>query len=145
MSQRFQIIAVFMLIFLVGAGCSQDTSRTLIKRSEIAQYKAELPEPCEFEKIDALHFNDEETAWATYRNPEKGLEIYIPYNPEWGAPEYRLNPYDESPDGLSFGRINVRGEGCGAWTVTRSIRFLPAETKTAVIAGQNLMERVTVH
>jgi len=113
-----------------------DASRTLIQRNQIAKFETELPDPCEFEKIDALHFStDQETDWATYRDSEKGLEISIPYNSNWGSPNYLLNAYDEYDNGLSFGTINVRGEGCGAWVSgTQRLDFIPAETKEEVLS-----------
>lgn len=112
-----------------------DESRALIQRNQIAKFETELPDPCKFDEIDALHFStDQETDWATYRNSEKGLEIAIPYNPNWGSPKYRLNAYDEYDNGLSFGTINVRGEGCGAWVPgTQRLDFIPAETKEEVL------------
>jgi len=109
-------------------------TRTLIERDQIGSFIAKLPEPCEFDKIDALHFSTYEgNEWASYKNLEKGLEASIPYNSEWGASEYRLNPFDEEENGISFGTINVRGEGCGAWMITERLAFLPFETKEATL------------
>ncbi len=111
-----------------------ESARVVINRNQIDSFKSKLPEPCDFEKIDALHFSvNEENSLATYKNLEKGLEVSIPYNSEWGSPKYRLNPFDEEKNGISFGTINVRGEGCGAWVVTQRLTFLPAQSKDATL------------
>ncbi len=59
----------------------------------------------------------------------------IPYNPNWGSPEYKLNPYDEYDNGLSFDTINFSGEGCGTWLgENQRLDFIPAETKGETLA-----------
>lgn len=139
------MVSLIALTVLVSTGCSKtqntteensDGDQTLIQRNQIAKFETELPDPCEFDQIDALNFStDQETDWVTYRNSEKGLAISIPYNPNWGSPKYRLNAYDEYEDGLSFGTINVRGEGCGAWVPgTQRLDFIAAETKEEVLS-----------
>lgn len=116
---------------------SQQTAeeRTLIERNQVAQFKSELPDPCAFDEIDALHFSDaSETEWVAYSNPEKGLEVSIPFNPTWGAPKYQLKAYGEDEKGIVFGNINLRGEGCGAWVAgTQRLDFIPTESKEAVL------------
>lgn len=111
-----------------------ESARVVIKRDKIDSFKTQLPEPCEFDKIDALNFStNKENNRAIYKNLAKGLEVSIPYNSEWGSPKYRLNPFDEEKNGIAFGTINVRGEGCGAWVVTQRLTFLPAESKEATL------------
>lgn len=146
------LVSLLAAAVLIGAGCSKtqttttqeqpktkmtnsDDIRKLIQRDEIEKFRSQLPDPCNFDEIDALHFStDQETDWATYRNLEKGLEISIPHNPIWGSPQYRLNAYDEYNNGLSFGTINVRGEGCGSWIPgMQRLDFKPAKTKEAVL------------
>lgn len=125
---------------------SSSGKRTLIVRNQVAKFTSQLPDTCEFAKIESLHFFstektewqqavNPETDWVTYKNPEKGLEVSIPYNPNWGSPTYQLNPYDEYNNRLSFGTINIRGEGCGAWIPgTQRLDFIPAETKEKTLA-----------
>lgn len=151
--KAYLVSSLLSLVLLVGAGCNKieseptpsqevqkqepivtEAARIVIKRNQIDSFKSKLPEPCEFDKIDALHFStNQENNWATYKNSEKGLEVSIPYNSEWGSPEYRLNPFDEDKNGISFGTINIQGEGCGAWVITERLSFLPAQTKEATL------------
>lgn len=53
---------------------------------------------------------DPPTTFATYS--KNGITIQIPYNPHWGSDKFRVNPYDEDKNRISFGTIG-RGEGCG--------------------------------
>ncbi len=104
--------------------------RILISRGQIQTFRSQLPDPCEFGKIDTLHFSTlDTTATTTYTNREKDIEFSLPYNPELGFPKYRLNPYDEYNGEVFFGSIYAIGEGCGSWVSgTTKLKFLPAET-----------------
>ena len=100
----------------------------LLKRYEIQKNIKLLPDPEEFEALEKLNLGSE-ADWITYNNPQKGLEMMIPYNGKWLNPVYSLNPYDQNNDTIYFGTILEGGEGYGHWTSGQKLRFLPAESK----------------
>jgi len=111
----------------------EDSTRLLIRRDQLDNYLLQLPDPCDIEQVQANNLYEfQETAWTTYANPQKGLEIKIPYNPDWGSPRYKLNLYDETGNKLLYDGIFFGGEGC-IWTASIWIEFQPAESKTALL------------
>jgi hypothetical protein len=65
-----------------------------------------------------------------YKNIDKGLELSIPYNKNWGSKNYRINPYDEEKNGISFGEFTI-GEGC-SWLRNYQLSFETSKSKEIV-------------
>ena len=66
----------------------------------------------------------------TYKNIDKGLELSIPYNKNWGSKNYKINPYDEEKTGISFGEFTI-GEGC-SWLRNYYLSFETIKSKELV-------------
>lgn len=106
--------------------------RILLTPDNLEQYCNPLTdmEPCYTEIFNT----DPATTTVTYTNQEKEISVDLPYNPDWGSDNYRINPYDEEDDRVNFGPINLgEGGGWGRWWWALS--FQPAETADQVIAG----------
>jgi len=86
---------------------------------------------------------EEPTEFVTYFNLRTDLKFQMSYNPQWGAPNFRFNPYDEEQlewremygqrlKSLHFGKPIIRG--CDGWFREFSILFAPPESKERLIA-----------
>ena len=106
--------------------------RTLVTRENETMsgfWEIATAPPCRSEE-GRLHLDEEATKMVVYRNPEKGLSFKVPYNPQWGAPDFRFNPFDESKEAMRFGRIYI--SGCDGWGRIWSLRFMAAENAQAL-------------
>lgn len=88
-------------------------------------------------------FNSEPAnTFVTYRNIEKGIEISIPYNNNWGNEKYRIDPYDKEKTGISFGSFR-EGEGC-SWKREYGLSFVISknkeQTKKNIISNNSEVE-----
>jgi hypothetical protein len=61
-----------------------------------------------------------------YSNVTKGLSFDLPFNPKWGGLRFRLNPYDETDNGINFGYM-FAFEGCG-WVREYNLNLLPVKS-----------------
>lgn len=112
--------------------------RVVIPRGQVNQFIPELPILLNENGVAVLTPNNfllPPSESVVYKNRAKGIQFSLPYNPEWGAPEYRLNPYDEDVDGVSFGSILQGAEGGNIWTEgTVRLDFVPTSTQAELIA-----------
>jgi hypothetical protein len=102
-----------------------------------------------------IDFNDAKpTTAATFSQQESGLSVELPYNPDWGNEQFKIQPYERfelSPgpnQTINFGPMFV-GEGCGwfrAYTLQigqqRSAQVLinglteSSQTSTPMVVGE---------
>ena len=128
----------------------QEESRVLIQRQNVFAFQNELPNECDLEAIKALKlYSLEGSDWQApvnpesemviYSDPDRGLEMSIPFNSEWGADQYQLNPYDFDGERILFGNIFEAGAGCGSWVSgSQSLKFLDAKTLKETLADLEL-------
>lgn len=87
---------------------------------------------------DCRKFNDHEaTQLIRYENQEKGISVAIPYNPAWGDNTYKVNPYDETENGIEFGPIFSGDEGSCGWHRLFRLSFDKAESSKTLIQRIN--------
>lgn len=80
---------------------------------------------------------DEATEFATYFDLETRLRFEVPYNPEWGAPYFIYQPYDEDlkdyPRTITFGKPSI--DTCNGISSRKyRLEFAPAESKENLIS-----------
>lgn len=68
------------------------------------------------------------TTTVAYNNPQKGIEIVLPFNPLWGTKNYKAAPYETTKDGIDFGFMEICGEGAGCLARQYSLSFSPAKS-----------------
>ena len=104
---------------------SQDDERILLTNENADQYQFE----------DCLNYEtNTDTPSTAFIYEDKGISFSIPYNPNWGNDEFRINPYDVVDDSIKFGIINYGGmEGDCGWYRDYSFSFEPAQTAADLI------------
>ncbi|GEM_PF-5157529 len=89
-----------------------DDSRTLLTSENIPEY---CDPTTDLAACEAETFNtDAATTTVRYTNAEKGIAVDIPYNPDWGSANYKIEPYEEDGDYVYFGPMS-QFEG-GGWS-----------------------------
>ena len=49
-----------------------------------------------------------------FKSETMGIEVSLPYNEKWGSDTFKIEPTESGPGGVSFGPVNIFGEGgCG--------------------------------
>jgi hypothetical protein len=72
-----------------------------------------------------LRNKDVEQTYVYYQG--NGISLLLPYNEGYGYPYYRLTPYDENENGITYGEVHPCPEGClEKGGVTSGITFYPA-------------------
>ncbi len=130
------IVAIAGVIFFAKYYPTDETpTRTLVTLDDSENNgpfsQIALSPPCELYKR-IFHFEEKATGLITYSNPERGLAFQVPYNPRWGAPDFRFNPYDQFENDIQFGTVIIFG--CDGWNREFALSFTPAETKEELIA-----------
>jgi hypothetical protein len=83
--------------------------------------------------ICSIEFNnDPPTEEILFSNTEKGISFKIPYNPNWGNNNYKITPYFNFNDSLTFGRLYVSPEACG-WVRTCKLSFNPQRSAEEIL------------
>ena len=77
--------------------------------------------------------NDSPTTEVLYSSKEKGISLGIPYNPGWGSKKYKISPYFEDEDGLSFGPI-ILSENC-SWSRVYFVDLLPLQNSKEITSS----------
>lgn len=90
---------------------------------------------------------DNPSTLVTYTSKDSDLSVNLPYNPNWGNENYRINPYDKTEDGIQFG--NIGQIGTCHWTRYGKIDFLAPMTATQVLVdlenkGMDEIKKVTL-
>lgn len=90
---------------------STDDNRILLTPENITQY---CNPAVDLSACEAQEFNvDSPSTTVDYVDQERGIAFAVPYNPDWGSQDYRIEPYEEESDYLFFGPM-TRFEG-GGW------------------------------
>lgn len=114
-------------------------NRILLTPETILRY-CDIGNPATLNRCGNEQFNyDPPTTTVTYTNAAKGIKFEVPYNPKWGNDTFRINPYDEAPDGVYFGPIG-QGEGGGWGRMNETLIFEPAQSADRTIAELNSKE-----
>lgn len=114
-------------------------NRILLTPATILQY-CDIGNPATLNRCGNEQFNyDPPTTTVTYTNAAKGIKFEVPYNPKWGNDTFRVNPYDETANGVDFGPIG-QGEGGGWGRMNEQLIFEPAMSADRVIADLNAKE-----
>lgn len=81
----------------------------------------------------AEDFNTEAaTLTANYVNKAKGISVALPYNPDWGSANYKIEPYEEVGDYVYFGPMS-QFEGGGWARPYWVLGFVPAQSADDLI------------
>ncbi len=114
-------------------------NRILLTTETALQY-CDIGNPATLNRCGTEKFNyDPPTTTVTYTNAAKGIKFEVPYNPKWGNDTFRINPYDEMAEGISFGPIG-QGEGGGWGRINEQLIFEKAQSADRVIAELNAKE-----
>jgi len=124
-NQRLQIHPLQEEIQNISPTVTQPTpfidSRILLTPDNIEEYNKPYETACD------VKFNyDKPNTTVVYQNSTNGFSVSIPFNPSWGNDKYRINPYDEKNNLISFGYI-IPLEAC-SWTRLNTILVKPAMT-----------------
>ncbi|MBU1146704.1 hypothetical protein KKD80_04180 [Patescibacteria group bacterium] len=120
-------VYLWQQIFYPQAQVRETDNRILLTPQNIEQYNLKPSPGCE----EKFNFDTANTN-VLYANAAKGISVQIPFNSNWGSGKYRINPYDEHEDGVSFGPISGF-EAC-SWIRNYFLSFKPAKTAEEVIA-----------
>jgi hypothetical protein len=81
----------------------------------------------------AEDFNTEAaTITANYSNKDKGISVDLPYNPNWGSANYKIEPYEVAGDYVYFGPMS-QFEGGGWARPYWVLGFVPAQSADDLI------------
>lgn len=112
---------------------AQDT-RTLITMDNQGEYCGDNSIRCREQNWS----NAAPTTTSQYHNANRGIDVELPFNPDWGSEKYRISPYEDpkmfTDTDVFFGPMGY-GEG-GLWRMD-SLRFLEAKSVEVVLVEAN--------
>ena len=144
-----KLLLPLFLISLVAAGCNISSEDTAIQNTQqpvsskqnepvVSNQKSDnrtlwTPDPHNVLACDAKVNNDPPTETVQYKNDKYGISMKLPYSPNWGSDQYKLQPYDELPvtDNVTSQFIIYYGPlGCGEGGVSRThiVQIIPHKT-----------------
>ncbi|MCU0680610.1 MAG: hypothetical protein MUF50_04920 [Planctomycetes bacterium] len=93
----------------------------------ITQYNA--PENCQL-KLNTLPAKGS----VRYSSADKGLSFSAPYSKDWGNEKFRVNPYDDGKEKVSFGPLVVNPKNCNLARESY-VNIVPAQSASKVLAA----------
>jgi hypothetical protein len=100
--------------------------RILLTPQNLAQYNSPQNPQCDEE------FNtDPANTTVHYSNPGKGISFDVPYNTNWGSKKFKIDPYWEYNDQITFGSIGGF-EAC-MWVRSNILHFRPQLSAEEVV------------
>jgi len=85
-------------------------------------------------------FNGDPASTAVkYSNLKNGIELEVPYNPNWGNDKFKINPFDDTADHITFGPISPF-EGC---SLIRQYFINIIKQRTAAVAIKAINDDAT--
>lgn len=115
-------------------------NRILLTPENISQYNSRQNPQC-----DEQFNNDPADTTVRFSSSEKGIAFDVPYNSNWGSAKFRIDPYWESDNQITFGDIGGF-EAC-MWTRSDFVHLLPQRSTEEVISkilASNLPELIPV-
>lgn len=77
-----------------------------------------------------------------FKSETMGIEVTLPYNEKWGSDTFKIEPTESGPYGVSFGPVNIFGEGgCG---YMRHFHILTKPKRDQEKLKQDLIEQNTI-
>ncbi len=128
MNSAFKIFTISILaVSLAGCGVQTDFGSTLpvsnttssvpvVSDSRTVTTTAGLNKNPDVEKCMYLPKlnTDAPNTQVNFKSETMGIEVSVPYNEKWGSDTFKIEPTESGPGGVSFGPVNIFGEGgCG--------------------------------
>ena len=102
-------------------------NRILLTPQNISQYNSPQNPQC-----DEQFNNDPANTTVHFSSTEKGIAFDVPYNSKWGSAKFRIDPYWESDNQITFGDISGF-EAC-MWTRSDFVHLRPQQSAEEVIS-----------